>query len=252
MADAVTTTLGSGGARFALYASLRGQGPRELPIRGGGSIDPERRLSVLRVEAENVARDLPGWDQDPGLLDFEVRKIGPTVFYRADSRRLAQQIGPGRWLRLDAEDTQTNAGSNFATQLGGTNVSRLVDQLRAAGGQVRELGSEKVRGVATTGYSLKVDLDRYADELAPAEDRAGARHDADGLRRQTGAATLDTEVWVARDRRIRRLRMRAFAPSGGTTDVLMEFFDFGAPVRVRPPRGADTVDFGELAASAGQ
>jgi hypothetical protein len=141
-----------------------------------------------------------------------------------------------RWLRFDP----TVLGDHG---LGQTDPNGSIDALRGVTGKVEDLGTERVRGVRTTRYRVRVNPAR-AVANAPDDMRELVRNSI----RPLGTKVIPTEVWVDGDGRLRKLRLRVGAgtlasPRGS---VAFEFFDFGAPVGVETPPAHEVVDFADV------
>jgi hypothetical protein len=106
---------------------------------------------------------------------------------------------------------------------------------------VKVVGTEAVRGVATTHYSVTIDL-------AKKEATAEQRKLLNALKSQVGATTQPVDVWLDGQSRARRFVMKittkAAQPVTFTTTV--EYFDFGSAVSVSEPPPADVTDLGAV------
>jgi hypothetical protein len=131
--------------------------------------------------------------------------------------------------------------------------TQSLQMLRAAGGEVEELGEADVRGVATTHYRGEVDYEQYADVLEQ-EGKAAAARSIREVAKLTGQKTVPMEIWVDEDSLVRRMEWEQAMPteSGGkptTAKATMELFDFGVDVQVTRPPADQTMTFEELGGS---
>jgi hypothetical protein len=117
------------------------------------------------------------------------------------------------------------------------------------------VGSETVRGVATTHYHAVIDLNRYPSVVAPSL-RAAAARAAALLERVTGQSTLAADVWVDRSGLVRRLALDlSVCSSVGTVDATlsMDIYDFGRQPTVTVPPASEVTDItGTLASQVAQ
>jgi hypothetical protein len=113
-----------------------------------------------------------------------------------------------------------------------------------ASGNATTVGSEDVRGVATTHYHALVDLARYADDAPPAQ-RASLQRYAQSFEQITGSSSLPVDVWVDAQGRVRRFSMAIQAcTSHGTLHetVSMDLYDFGPQPAVQVPGESEVTD----------
>lgn len=156
------------------------------------------------------------------------------------------------WLRLSAAELEKFAGGDLgALNAGGQDdPTSTLSQLRGAG-NVRKVGTDTVRGTATTRYRATVDL---ADAAAKADNAAEAKA-LRTLAKELKLKTLPFDVWLDDQERVWRLKQtidfsRAEL-SGDEADLqsmtmTMELFDFGSPVDIAVPAEAEVVDFKEV------
>lgn len=143
------------------------------------------------------------------------------------------------WLLVDPDTVGTS-------EIAQRDPSSSLDALRGANGKVTRAGSEKVRGVNTTHYRVTLDLAKAISNSPEAErDRVETSVIALGTR------NIPADVWIDRQGRVRRLRLRL---KGGTVanpgSVQFEFFDLGTPVTVTQPDPNSVVDLGQIVGAA--
>ena len=117
-------------------------------------------------------------------------------------------------------------------------------QMLMASSDAHMVGYGRVRGVLTTHYKLKVDLERLA------KDNETYRKLVEHLKQVAGVTSYPAEAWIDSKGRVRRLRidMSLNAPAGGAfaMTMTMELYAFGIQVDVPTPRASDVVDAGAL------
>ena len=103
------------------------------------------------------------------------------------------------------------------------------------------VSTEVVRGVQTTRWHARVDL-RDVARLARGHTREVARGELFGYLEEGIEPMVDVDVWAGEDGVARRVRV----DEGGAMTV--EYFDFGAPIAVRPPAPGQAMTDAELTA----
>jgi hypothetical protein len=118
--------------------------------------------------------------------------------------------------------------------------------LEAVGNDVQKLGKEDVRGVPTTRYRGTISV---SDEIKRARE-AGA--DALASLSEKEGSPLHVEAWIDADGLVRRMRLVNSRPSDKgdgpvTTDMRMDFIDFGIEPEIEVPDSSEVFDATELA-----
>ncbi|HEY3186745.1 MAG TPA: hypothetical protein VGJ70_04695 [Solirubrobacteraceae bacterium] len=229
VAQAADKTASAGSAKMALTARVQGQ-----TVKGDGYVDTAGEKSRVRLTV-------------PGAGDFESVFVKRTIYLRFPEALSGQIPGGKRWVKVDLKRFGQAKGIDFGSLAGpaGSDPSSQLDQLRGAG-DVKKVGTEKVRGVETTRYTAKVDLRKAADK-APASRRAEARRSIDNLIKLSGQRTIPVEVWLDDAGRLRRQKVTQKI-KGETTTVTTELYDFGAREEVKAPPASQTTDVTDLAA----
>lgn len=117
--------------------------------------------------------------------------------------------------------------------------------LEAATGDVQKLGEEEVRGVPTVRYRGEIDNAARAEQLR--EEGAGK------LASQIEAGSpLRVEAWIDGDGLVRRMRLvrsnpRAEGDGSSTTDMRVDFFDFGIEPKIDVPEPNEVFDMTSIA-----
>ena len=186
-----------------------------------------------------------------GLGAFELRQLGSTLYMRMPSVAGAFVPQGKQWLSFDLGAALDKAG------LGGLNAasmqqdpSQFLTLLRASSIDVKEAGSDTVRGADVTRYTAKLDLRRSVDasldqlELTD-EQEAALRRAAKQLADQVGTKTIPVEVFVDADGRLRRLNMDLSMIVQGqrlATEQTVDYYDFGVDVDVDAPPASQVYD----------
>lgn len=112
--------------------------------------------------------------------------------------------------------------------------------LEAVADDVQKLGQEDVRGVPTTRYRGKVDNSERAEQLR----EEGAEEFASEIEQ---GRPLQIEVWIDADGLVRRMRyvnveQGAKGEKATTTDMRVDFFDFGIEPEIELPDSDEVFD----------
>lgn len=233
LADAPAKTLAAGTARVAISAELASGGSGSA-FNGEGEFDFEAGRGRLVLRGGGAS---------------EIRLAGDVVFVKL------AQVQERPWLKIDIERLASRPGidTDSLRQLQRNDPTAVLNYLRGVTDDVREIGTETVRGDPTTHYRATLDLDRAADEVEP-EVRDVIRQ----IISELGTSRLPTDAWIDEEGRLRRLRytleLSASQPEGEpvTTRVTASFelFQFGRPVDVADPPAAEVQDVADLADAA--
>jgi hypothetical protein len=126
------------------------------------------------------------------------------------------------------------------------NPAQALTLLNGASNSVTLVGKETVRDTPATHYRVVVDYKKLLNNL-PAKDRAAIAPTIHTALQAMGGSTLPMDVWVDDDGMVRRLsyQMHMTLPNSQlTTDssMVMDYFDFGAPVSVKAPPAGEVTD----------
>jgi hypothetical protein len=110
-----------------------------------------------------------------------------------------------------------------------TNPLSLLTFLTGVGTDLREAGSEEIRGVETTHYEGTLNLEAVV-ESAPPEERPDLQDTLDFIG-QFEPTTVPFGLWVDGEGVARRLRVDR--KGGGS--IVIEYYDFGLSVSITPP-----------------
>jgi hypothetical protein len=222
-------TLKAGSAAFVIEQSFEGGSVGFQKVVTEGVLDFAHRLGRATVK----------------LTDGEVEVLfaGDTTYFRLPQN--PQVRTP--WVRVSRQAIEKVSGLKSISD----DPSRNLDLLDGIVGDVERVGEEDLRGARTTHYRFTVDL-RQAAEQAPADQREVVRQQAAVL----GDGRLPSEVWLDGKGRIVR-QMFTFKlrnnqlPSGAqpsgdqhpTARTLIEYYNFGTKVDVKPPPADQVTDF---------
>ncbi len=229
VARAAERTATAGGAKMAISAQVEGQ-----TLRGAGFVDLNGQKGRLSLEIPEVG----------GRLD---QLFVGRVLYMHFPRALAEQLPRGkRWIKIDLERALRQNGIDLGAlqSMTANDPASQIAQLRGAI-DLERVGSETVRGTATTHYKAVVDLRKVAAE-APASQRAAARRSVDRIIELSGRSKVPTDVWIDAAGRVRRMRVSQRI-DGRSFAYTMELYGFGTRETVEAPPASQPTDLTALA-----
>jgi hypothetical protein len=201
-----------------------------VPFTGIGEIDNASRRSRLvmtlvgagRIEMMVDAKSAMFYMRFP-LLSRSLRVTKPwlSIDLSTASKTLGAQAGLSDLLQR----------SDLAQQLG---------IVGAATGPVSRVGTERVRGSATTHYRTTIRYAKLAEFLSSDAARAA---------RADGAKTAPLDVWVGEDGYLHRIRYALTVARGDrplASTVTYDLYDFGTVLDVALPPASQTQDLTKL------
>ena len=230
-------------AKVGFDTSIAGGG-RTLHMTGSGKVDFQNQAASMIFDVGDLLRG-SGLPASPGEK-WAIVTQGLVVYMHAPS--LARQLPGGKqWLKLDVQAIAKSQKIDLGQfrQLTQNDPTQMLAYLRATSGKVDKVGTENVRGVETTHYRAKVDLDKVAEQ-APPKLRKTFRTSIQSLKRGLGTDTIPVDVWVDDNDLVRRLEEHLPIATGGKIDFRVDFYDFGTPVSIMPPPTSETLDLAQV------
>jgi hypothetical protein len=180
----------------------------ELTSTGGGVTS----TAVGEIDFAHNLVDLSQSDTVNGKVTSVEEIFSPAaVYFRATGTAIPQN--PSKpWIEFETGRSLSGA---FSPVVGG-DPTAVLKGLGATATDVHRLGTEQVRGVTTTHYSVKVTLAGQSAVFG---------------------------VWIGRDGLLRRLQSTFVSDRSGTSvpvTTTTEFFDFGSPVSITVPPADQT------------
>jgi hypothetical protein len=253
LADAANATGQVPGASASMDGTVTVEGaPEPIHIRMHGVQNTRQRAAYLVGTYENFPKHVPGENPD-GSIPVEGVTILPHIYMKSPLFSSALPAGKA-WLDIDLAKTGKQLGIGDPTQFGASSdPSQLVQTLRAVSSRVERVGTESVRGVATTHYRARVEL-RRLPAVAPPSKRAQARRSSARLIQLIGTDSYPIEAWVDAHHLIRRMKLKMTMKIQGhslTQDMTFELFDFGPKHRIKAPPADQTFEAPAASGSAG-
>ena len=259
LAQAARSTERAGSYRFDLSMKMTMPGQQQaIEVKADGAVDESGRQATMTMDFGSLADAFGalGGQLSGDDLKLELRFDWPVMYMRMPF--LAGKLPDGKeWVSLDVEAFAKQQGLQLpgVGSLGQSDPSAFLDFLKAANGNLRTLGTDKIDGVRTTHYLAKIDLGELARTL-PAAQRKQLRPALAQLEQLTGNGAVAplVDAWVGDDRLLRRFTMTFSVPTGGQSldlALTMNLRDFGADVDVEAPNPADVADGAALGALGG-
>ena len=207
------------GYRLAVTATTT-LGAKTITVSGNGAMDDHGREGSVTFEvaghkfAEIIAK--------------------PYVYVQLPTNGTSTLTHGKPWIRIDLS-TFTESFGDGSSVGGSPDPAQGLSYLRGASAVTR-MGSESVRGVASTHYHAIIDFARL-NAAGPDAQRRTPRPGA-LLERLTGEKSLPMDVWIGDDGHLTRFSygFPVCAATGRVrTDVNAELFDYGRQAVVSPP-----------------
>ncbi|HVE91037.1 MAG TPA: hypothetical protein VNE62_01875 [Actinomycetota bacterium] len=154
---------------------------------------------------------------------------GKSLFLRVPETRRGDYAGKA-WVKTDASGLSAAFPSD----------PQKILQLGSRARNLKQQGKEKVRGTATTRYDGKIAVSDLVAHL-PRDLRSQTVRSY----KESGVDVVPLSIWLDGPGLARRLRLEITSrrPGISSTDVtVVEFFNYGKPVRVDLPEKADVLD----------
>ncbi len=221
----------------------------EFAMPFSGSFDNENQAFSFVMDMSGIAA-AAGEDLPPGFEDMfsemEIRAIGDVAYMRFPffSAFLGVET---EWIRLPADEAGSAVGS-FGAGASPANPTAMLESFADADASITNLGTEELRGVTTTRYSVVIDMEKLLENATPEE---RAELEAQG---PLPFDRLPLEVWIGDDGFVYQYVMQISgdsvqaAPGEGfeSMTMLFEIYDYGATITVDEPDASDVTDASEL------
>jgi hypothetical protein len=140
-----------------------------------------------------------------------------------------------KWMKIDFRKILAKHDVDLSKyDSGGGNATQTLAFLRGSG-DVKKVGTERVRGVSTTHYHAEIDFEK-------AVEKTGDEQYKKLMRQSLGDATSGpADVWIDPGSRVRRIRMKM--PMGpASMDMTIDFLRFGVVMNLDVPSSDDVFD----------
>jgi hypothetical protein len=244
VASAASKTAQSTSARVAFDANMNIEGVGAMSFTGTGVYDGRSKSGALNMRFMIPQAAQTQLGANPGMELIFDGSDGFVMYMRSS---LFKPLAPEKWIKMDLEqlaDKQRVDLSAFmnANQADPSQTLRML----MASNEARVAGYDRVRGVFTTHYSLRVDLKRLAQK------NEALRESVEQAMKLTGIESYPAEAWIDDQGRVRKMKVdMSFNSALGAFTMTMteELYDFGVRVNIQPPPAGQVVDLSALVGS---
>ena len=244
VASAASKTAQSTSARVAFDANMNIEGVGAMSFTGTGVYDGRSKSGALNMRFMIPQAAQTQLGANPGMELIFDGSDGFVMYMRSS---LFKPLAPEKWIKMDLEqlaDKQRVDLSAFmnANQADPSQTLRML----MASNEARVAGYDRVRGVFTTHYSLRVDLKRLAQK------NKALRESVEQAMKLTGIESYPAEAWIDDQGRVRKMKVdMSFNSALGAFTMTMteELYDFGVRVNIQRPPAGQVVDLSALVGS---
>ena len=243
VAHAAGKTVDSQSARVAFSATMNAEGVGAMSFDGTGAYDGRSRSGWMDMKL-NMPLLLEQGGRSPRMQMIFDGSDG-FVMYMRSSLFSAALPGGKSWVKMDLAKLAGKEGVDLEGLMNANQASPEQSlRMLMASSDSHVIDYDRVRGVLTTHYGLKVDLRRLAKQ------NEALRQSLDTLIDLTGADPFPAEAWIDSHGRVRKLQvtMSMGAKLGQPVSMTMveELYDFGTRVKVAMPPASQVVDISAL------
>jgi hypothetical protein len=259
LAKAARASADATSGRFAFSMDLSFPGAKEpFAFTGEGAFDTTTGRSSFTLDMSSFASLLGGLFAgatqtgapdfgDPEGWKIEAIQDGHVMYVRFPA--MAEQLPAGKsWVREDLEASARGSGIDFGDlrQFTNNDPRAMLDFLRAMTGKIETVGTQDLRGVATTHYRATIDPLDYEKLAAPGKRGDQFRSLFRDMVAESGIGKMPVDIWVDGFGLVRKLTMAFSATQPGTTEsaaasMAFELYDYGKDVAIELPPAAQVV-----------
>jgi hypothetical protein len=200
------------------------EGEKEYVFKSSGLFDYPGERAVL-----TTSDPVPFYGADVKLM--EARLIGRAVYWRWVVK------GETYWVKQDPAEKSGDPAEFLIPGPGTpTKPTDVLTRVLLASEGNEKIGTEDVRGEATTHYRARVNLNELVKQM-PESERL-----PEELRKQFGGPVVPVDLWIDGESRLRKIVISRPARTEGSVHgpgwtTTVELYDYGVEVDVQPPEG---------------
>jgi hypothetical protein len=242
VANAASKTAETDSARVAFNAKMQAGSMGTISFRGRGIFDGRSKTGWMEMTFDLPAQAQAQLGGNPSMeMIFE----GPESLVIYVRSAMFPGVPAESWVKMDLEKLADQEGVDLGALMNAQQADpHQTLRMLMASTDARPSGSEFVRGVRTTRYSFRVDLDRLAEE------NDELREAFEQVIQVTGTHSYPGQVWIDAQGRVRKvmIAMSLSTPSTGTMTMEMtqELYDFGVRAEIQPPAEQQVIDMTAL------
>jgi hypothetical protein len=242
VANAASKTAETDSARVAFTATVNVISVGEMTMKGTGIYDGRSKTGWMNMNFSLPASAQAELGGNPNMEMIFDAHDGLVMYIRSSMFR---ELAAEKWVKMDLEKLADQEGVDLNTLMNANQAdpNQTLKMLMASSG-ARVSGSDTIRGVRTTRYSFRVDLERLAEQNEALRDSLEQVIDV------MGVDSYPAEAWIDAQGRVRRLKvaMSMSVPQAGnmTMTMVQDLYDFGARAEIFPPADDQVVDLSDL------
>jgi hypothetical protein len=242
VASAASKTAETDSARVAFTATVNVSSVGEMTMNGTGIYDGRSKTGWMNMNFSLPASAQAELGGNPNMEMIFDAHDGLVMYIRSSMFR---ELAAEKWVKMDLEKLADQEGVDLNTLMNANQAdpNQTLKMLMASSG-ARVSGSDTIRGVRTTRYSFRVDLERLAEQNEALRDSLEQVIDV------MGVDSYPAEAWIDAQGRVRRLKvaMSMSVPQAGnmTMTMVQDLYDFGARAEIFPPADDQVVDLSDL------
>ena len=243
VASAARKTAQRDSARIAFSATMNVRSVGSMTMKGRGIFDGRTKTGRMNMNIllPDSARAQLGGTSSSIEMIFDGHD-GFVMYMR--SPLFEQELGSAKWVKMDLEELAERQGVDLGSLMNTNHADpNQALQMLMASRDARVRGTDTVRGVRTTRYSLRVDLKRLVAE------NEALRDSLDEVTKLMGLDSYPAEAWIDAQGRVRRVKVTvSFSTPQGPMSMTMveDLYDFGARAEIYPPAEGEVIDLSSL------
>ena len=198
VAQAASQTAKSESSRVAFTANVQVDGVGGMSMSGSGVFDGRARSGAMNMRfalPAGMENELGG--ADPSLEMIVDGRKGLVMYMRSP---LFRTTAGDKWMKMDMAKLAKKEGFDLNTLMNANQADPSQSlHLLMASSDAHAIGYDRVRGIFTTHYTLKVDLAKLAkgnDEYSKMVEQ---------LKQMSGVTSFPAEAWIDDKGRVRRM-----------------------------------------------
>lgn len=244
VAAAATKTQNAGAARIRLDMAISAQG-KTVKMHASGAMDGTSVEMSFKLGSLLGLSGLPSAAKSKlshgSMKEIALEQGGDYVIYMRIPFLASQLPGGQPWMKLDVSKLGKSAGVDLGKLMSGSQIqpTDLLSTLKSDGATIHKLGSATVDGTATTHYRVTVDMAKALKSeglTSPLLKSAAAQ-----------VKSINENVWIGKDGLVRRIAFVYGLPQGGSSQMTMDFYDYGAHTDIAAPPSNQVFDATQLA-----
>ncbi|HEX6953144.1 MAG TPA: hypothetical protein VF124_10140 [Gaiellaceae bacterium] len=243
VAAAATKTQNAGAARIRLNMAISAQG-KTVKVHASGAMDGTSVEMSFKLGSLLGLSGLPSAAKSKlhgTMQEIALEEDGDYVIYMKIPFLASQLPGGQPWVKLDVSKLGKSAGVDLGKLMSGSQVqpTDLLSTLKSDGATIHKVGSATIDGTATTQYRVTVDMAQALKSkgLTSPLLKSAVAH----------VKSINENVWIGKDGLVRRIAFVYGLPQGGSSQMTMDFYDYGAHTDIAAPPSNEVFDATQLA-----